>query len=216
MPPAPSLPPAGTAAEWPPELQTLQRALAACFAGRPRLTGWGDVPVMRQSLEAVNQAFGRQLSRQTEARIGRALLAFAQGDAAAPPGQALSGPAAFLDLKYACYGLMRPLHWGRYGGDRILDHAALLAHLLHAVESWQHDARRYRQCLRGLLAGYLESFETSTPLPAHTEANRAQLAAFLRPRLPPGSLPDRLEQRTFSLERKFERENRQNPLDFPA
>lgn len=171
---------------------------------------------MRESLEAVNQAFGRQLSRQTEARIGRALLAFANHNSTVAADQALLGPAAFLDLKYACYGLMRQLHWGRHGGERILDHAALLARLLHAVESWQYDPRRYRQCLRGLLAGCLESFETSAPLPDNTQANREHLAAFLRSRLPPGSVPERLEQRTFSLERQFERENRQNPLDFPA
>lgn len=194
-----------------PELALLQRQLEAIFAGRPRLTSWGEPQVMRDSLERVNQAFARRMAQQTEARIGRALLALRTATAEA------GGVLDFLDLKYACYGLARTLHEGLGQPESsILQNRAMLLQLLTGVERLQHERRRYAQCLRGLLAGYLESYESSRPLPEAAQQHREQLAAFLRQRLPAGSVPENPEARTFSLERKFGRESTESSLDQSA
>ena len=82
-------------------LDELEKRLAQALAGRPRQLGWGDLPAMSRSLEAVRQAFGDRRGMGREQRVARGVMAFRiQGES-----------TDFVYLKYACQGLAQPMDW---------------------------------------------------------------------------------------------------------
>ena len=123
------------------DLDHLAAALMAPGAADTTPTVWGDPRAMTRALGEVRSRFGDMAVISESPRSARALLAFRAG----------GGALRFMDLKYACYALVRPNAWD---GRRLLDDARLLAELLRQVDGWSDQPRRFRQCYRGLLASY--------------------------------------------------------------
>ncbi|MDE2585359.1 MAG: hypothetical protein KGN39_08160 [Betaproteobacteria bacterium] len=124
------------------DLDDLTAALMPPPATAPGTTAWGDPRAMTRALGEVRSRFGDMAVISESPRSARALLAFRAGG---------GGSMRFMDLKYACYALVRPNAWD---GRRLLDDARLLAELLRQVDGWLEQPRRFRQCYRGLLASY--------------------------------------------------------------
>jgi len=101
-------------------------------------------------------------------RIARGVLAFRlHGEKTALP-----------DLKYACYGLARPVDWE---GRLLIDDSALYRRLLATADSvGQQRPRAFRDCYRGLLTAWLEDLLPNPDQAAH----RDSLLAYLTSRLP--------------------------------
>lgn len=59
---------------------------------------------------------------------------------------------AYPELKYACYGLARPVDWD---GRILLAEMPLLTELLSAVAALRSQPRHFSQCYRGLLTAWL-------------------------------------------------------------
>lgn len=123
------------------DLDHLAAALMTPPAADAAPTVWGDPRAMTRALGEVRSRFGDMAVISESPRSARALLAFRAG----------GGTLRFMDLKYACYALVRPNAWD---GRRLLDDARLLAELLRQVDGWLDQPRRFRQCYRGLLASY--------------------------------------------------------------
>lgn len=124
------------------DLEALAAALSEVPAATAGQAPWGDPRAMTRALGEVRSRFGDMAVISESPRSARALLAFRAGG---------GGSLRFMDLKYACYALVRPNAWD---GRRLLDDARLLAELLRQVDVWLEQPRRFRQCYRGLLASY--------------------------------------------------------------
>lgn len=123
------------------DLEALAAALGEAPAAETSQAPWGDPRAMTRALGEVRSRFGDMAVISESPRSARALLTFRAG----------GGALRFMDLKYACYALVRPNAWD---GRRLLDDARLLAELLGQVDRWLAQPRRFRQCYRGLLASY--------------------------------------------------------------
>ena len=100
-------------------------------------------------------------------RIARGVLAFRLH------GEKTTRP----DLKYACYGLARPVDWE---GRLLIDDAPLYRRLLATVDALERHPSAFRDCFRGLLGAWLEDLLPNPEQAAH----RASLRAYLESRLP--------------------------------
>lgn len=85
----------------------------------------------------------------------------------------------FNQLKYVCYGLAVPLD---ADNTRLIDRKPLFARLLELVSERQDQAKTYRRCYQGLLAGYF-GFEHRVDDPAASGGNWLTLRSFLADRL---------------------------------
>ncbi len=77
---------------------------------------------------------------------------------------------AYPEIKYACYGLARPMDWD---GRLLIDEPGMLDALLGAIDALRHRPRCYAECYRGLLlawtndiVGHPEMIENADRLPA--------------------------------------------------
>lgn len=95
-------------------------------------------------LAAVRRELSPPRGHRSPARIAKGILSFrmAPRDTPCP------------ELKYACYGIARPMDWD---GRIVLAENALLEQLLGAVRA--QPARRFRDCYRGLLTAWLDDVE---------------------------------------------------------
>lgn len=160
-------------------LDELEKRLAQTLAGRPRQLGWGDLPAMSRSLEAVRQAFGDRRGMGREQRVARGVMAFRiQGES-----------TDFVYLKYACQGLAQPMDWE---SRRLLADREQVQRLLQRVLDFADDRRRFAACYRGLLASCLHAREAGFPAGSPLAANLLLLEQFLgreQLRLPPEARP---------------------------
>lgn len=127
---------------------------------------WGQSQLMTKALAEVQKVFDNPISSLSERSIEKVLREYRQ-----------SGHLpSFLDLKYACFGIVQPVDaW------RLLNDEQLFATLLHHVDDTKLEPRRFRKCYQGLLAGYFNYpiFDKETVL-----ENWKRLRQFLTDHLP--------------------------------
>jgi len=134
---------------------------ASASAGQPDLA-----PLAR--LNAARQALAPPRGRFSDARIARGVMAFR-----------MSGEkTAYPDLKYACYGIARPMDWT---GRILLAEARQFDQLLAAVRAQESRPRQLAACCRGLQAAWQADIEQNGDLlkAAHMQAGIAKLRGFL-------------------------------------
>lgn len=95
-------------------------------------------------LAAVRRELSPPRGHRSPARIAKGILSFRMTPRDTP----------CPELKYACYGVARPMDWD---GRILLAEPSLLEQLLGAVR--MQPARRFRDCYRGLLTAWLDDVE---------------------------------------------------------
>ncbi len=99
-------------------------------------------PCVLERLEAIRQAFTPLRGHRCQSRIAQGVMAFRLGGRQTP----------YPELKYACYGLARPMDWE---GRILLTEPLLLDQLLAAVRAQRQHSRQFCACYRGLLTAWL-------------------------------------------------------------
>ena len=156
-------------------LNALRASLAAALRMRSGHHGpvWGDPKAMTTALKAVKLAFGGADSMEHPDRedLLEAVLRFHRDHQA----------ATFTQLKYVCYGVTVPV-----GADgwRLIDRTPLFARLMALVDERSGQAKQFRRCYQGLIAGYF-GFNHDTKNPAAAGSNWLSLRGFLGSRLAP-------------------------------
>jgi hypothetical protein len=98
-------------------------------------------PTLLARLAATRQRLVPPRGHRSTARIAQGVMAFRLA------GTATGYPA----LKYACYGVARPMDWE---GRLLLGEERQLARLLDAVDALRPHPRQFAACCRGLLAAW--------------------------------------------------------------
>ena len=134
--------------------------------------GWGDPKAMKAALKGVRQVFGAGSGMECPSReeMATAVRTFFRERSA----------ATFTQLKYVCYGISLPLDCD---GQRLIDRAPLFLHLLELVEGRKAEAKQFRRCYQGLVAGYF-GFVRNAETPGAGDDNWLSLREWLKEKLP--------------------------------
>lgn len=124
------------------ELEQLGRRLRRSFVlGKHKEEIARPAPALLARLGAVRQALAPPRGRYSDARIAKGIMSF----------RLLGTKTAYPDLKYACYGIARPMDWE---GRILLAEEALVDQLLAAVAAQSSHPDRFAACCRGLAAAW--------------------------------------------------------------
>lgn len=127
-------------------------------------------PALLARLAAARQALAPPRGHRSPARLAQGIMAF----------RLAGNTAGYPALKYACYGIARPMDWE---GRLLLGEDRQLARLLAAVEALNNRPRHFAACCRGLLAAWRDDIAGGeAPLLAqpHLQGGIARLRDFLR------------------------------------
>lgn len=126
-------------------------------------------PALLARLNAVRQALAPPRGRFAEARIAQGVMAFRIS------GRNIAYPA----LKYACYGVARPMDWE---GRILLAEAPQLALLLACVRALDSRPGRLAACCRALRRAWALDIEAQPEVlnAAHLRPGIATLRGFLQ------------------------------------
>lgn len=159
------------------ELEQLGQQLRRRFAAiRSSTTLAQTEPALLARLNAARDALRPPRGRFADARIAQGVMAF----------RIAGRNATYTELKYACYGVARPMDWE---GRILLAETSQLALLLAGVQALQARPRHFAACCRALQRAWdLDIAGPDAPITDHMRPGIATLGRFLQEAR--GALPD--------------------------
>lgn len=151
------------------ELEKLERQLRRRLVIEPaHEEQFRPLPAVSARLTAVRQALQPPRGHYSDSRIAQGIMAFRLAGAA----------TRYPDLKYACYGVARPMDWE---GRILLAEERLIDQLLSAVSAHKTHPRHFAACCKGLMAAWLGEIKGNHALfsAAHTRYGIEKLSQFL-------------------------------------
>ena len=147
------------------ELEKLREQLRRRFVAVRSSTSLAQTePALLARLSAARQGLAAPRGRFSDARIAQGVMAFRLAGA----------KTAYPELKYACYGVARPMDWE---GRILLAEPRQLELLLATVRALQDRPRHRAACCRGLQAALASEIDQRA---AQQQVGMSRLRTFLQ------------------------------------